>query len=254
MYLLPQVKGKTRLCVLCALTPQFHGLGPHNFNRRYVWNYRGLIVGRDPVAVDTIGLRLIMAKRRKELGPAQELPPVPKHIQIADTSSISGPATLAKSNSSGSAGPKISWSDRAEEENAHGTAFNRIQRNLIAWFSSCSSGTGSLTGAHTAPGRWTMSGPRIGPGPRISKSAERSAYVAFINGLGVLDATEPEKLVRVSELFLGGGYAGARGPAGPRVSSRPERGGQDRRYLGPEIGPSSNRSSRRRARPEGGRR
>lgn len=85
LFHLPQVKGKTRLNILCALTPQFHGTGPHHFNRRYVWNYKGLIVGQDPVAVDTVGLRLIMAKRRQELGPAQELPPVPKHIQIADT-------------------------------------------------------------------------------------------------------------------------------------------------------------------------
>jgi len=85
LFLLPQVKGKTRLNVLCALTPQFHGRGPHNFSRRYVWNYKGLIVGQDPVAVDSVGLRLIMAKRRKELGPAQEIPPVPKHIQLADT-------------------------------------------------------------------------------------------------------------------------------------------------------------------------
>ena len=85
LFLLPQVKGKTRLNVLCALTPQFHGRGPHNFSRRYVWNYKGILVGRDPVAVDSVGLRLIMAKRRIELGPAQEIPPVPKHIQLADT-------------------------------------------------------------------------------------------------------------------------------------------------------------------------
>jgi hypothetical protein len=84
-FLLPQVKGKTRLNILCALTPQYHGRGPHYFSRRYVWNYKGLLVSRDPVAVDTIGLKLIMAKRRQELGPGQELPPVPKHIQIADT-------------------------------------------------------------------------------------------------------------------------------------------------------------------------
>jgi len=84
-FLLPQVKGKTRLNVLCALTPQYYGRGPHNFSRRYVWNYKGLIVGQDPVAVDSVGLRLIMAKRRIELGPAQEVPPVPKHIQLADT-------------------------------------------------------------------------------------------------------------------------------------------------------------------------
>jgi hypothetical protein len=85
LFKLPQVQGKTRLNILCALTPQFHGRGPHHFSRRYVWSYKGLIVGRDPVAVDTIGLRLTMAKRREVLGKAQELPPVPKHIQLADT-------------------------------------------------------------------------------------------------------------------------------------------------------------------------
>jgi hypothetical protein len=85
LFKLPQVEGKTRLNVLCVLTPQFHGRGPHHFSRRYVWPYKGLIVGTDPVAVDTTGLRLIMAKRREVLGKAQELPPVPKHIQLADT-------------------------------------------------------------------------------------------------------------------------------------------------------------------------
>lgn len=95
-FLLPQVKGKTRLNVLCALTPQFHGRGPHNFSRRYVWNYKGLIVGLDPVAVDAVGLRLITAKRRIELGPDQEVPPVPKHIQIADTKYGIGTADPAK--------------------------------------------------------------------------------------------------------------------------------------------------------------
>jgi hypothetical protein len=103
---LPQVKGKTRLNILCALTPQFHGRGPHNFSRRYVWNYKGLIVGQDPVAVDTIGLRLIMAKRRNELGPAQELPPVPKHIQIADTKYGLGTSDINKIELI-----KLGWSD-----------------------------------------------------------------------------------------------------------------------------------------------
>jgi hypothetical protein len=85
LFKLPQVQGKTRLNILCVLTPQFHGRGPHHFSRRFVWNYKGLIVGQDPVAVDTIGLQLIMAKRREVLGKPQELPPVPKHIQLADT-------------------------------------------------------------------------------------------------------------------------------------------------------------------------
>lgn len=96
LFKLPLVKGKTRLNVLCALTPQYHGRGPHHFSRRYVWNYKGIIAGQDPVAVDTIALRLIMAKRREEFGKAQELPPVPKHIEIADVKHGIGTSDMNK--------------------------------------------------------------------------------------------------------------------------------------------------------------
>jgi uncharacterized protein (DUF362 family) len=106
LFLLPQVKGKTRLNILCALTPQFHGRGPHHFSRRYVWNYNGIIVGKDPVAVDTIGLRLIMAKRRQVLGQAQELPPVPRHIQVADVKHGIGTSDMNKIEFI-----KLGWSD-----------------------------------------------------------------------------------------------------------------------------------------------
>jgi hypothetical protein len=105
-FFLPQVKGKTRLNILCALTPQYHGRGPHHFSRRYVWNYKGLIIGQDPVAVDTIALKLIMAKRRQELGPGQELPPVPKHIQIADTKYGLGTSDINKIDLI-----KLGWAD-----------------------------------------------------------------------------------------------------------------------------------------------
>ncbi|UCE22190.1 MAG: DUF362 domain-containing protein [Candidatus Aminicenantes bacterium] len=84
LFYLPQVKGKTRLNILCALTPQFHGRGPHHFSRRYVWDYGGLIVGQDPVAVDATGLRLIIAKRTEQLGKDRAIPPVPRHIRDAD--------------------------------------------------------------------------------------------------------------------------------------------------------------------------
>jgi hypothetical protein len=84
LFSLPQVKGKTRLNILCALTPQFHGRGPHHFSRRYVWNYGGLIIGQDPVAVDATGLRLIIAKRTEQLGKDRAIPPVPRHIRDAD--------------------------------------------------------------------------------------------------------------------------------------------------------------------------
>lgn len=84
LFSLPMVKGKTRLNILCALTPQFHGRGPHHFSRRYVWNYKGIIVGTDPVAVDAIGLEIIKAKRVEQFGKRREMPGVPRYIQIAD--------------------------------------------------------------------------------------------------------------------------------------------------------------------------
>lgn len=96
LFSLSMVKGKTRLNILAVLTPQFHGRGPHHFNRRYVWSYKGLIVGQDPVAVDATGLRLIIAKRTQVLGKAQAVPPVPRHIQVADVKYGLGTSDPAK--------------------------------------------------------------------------------------------------------------------------------------------------------------
>ncbi len=81
----PLVKGKTRLNVLGMLTPQFHGVGPHNFNPKYVWSYSGFIVSSDPVAADATGLRIIQAKRREFFGEDRPLSPPAKHIFTADT-------------------------------------------------------------------------------------------------------------------------------------------------------------------------
>jgi hypothetical protein len=81
----PLVKGKTRLNVLVMLTPQFHGVGPHNFNPKYVWSYYGLIVSFDPVAADATGLRIIQVKRREFFGEDRPLSPPAKHIFTADT-------------------------------------------------------------------------------------------------------------------------------------------------------------------------
>ena len=84
LFRLPLVKGKTRLHILSVLTPQFHGRGPHHFSRRYVWPYKGLLVGIDPVAVDSVGLRIIMAKRVEFFGKNSRLPFTPTHIKAAD--------------------------------------------------------------------------------------------------------------------------------------------------------------------------
>ncbi len=96
LFKLPMVKGKTRLNILSALTPQFHGRGPHHFSRRYVWRYRGMFVGQDPVAVDSVALKLIMAKRTEVLGKDRAIPPVPKHIKMADIKHGIGTSDLNK--------------------------------------------------------------------------------------------------------------------------------------------------------------
>jgi len=85
LWYLPLVKGKVRLNVLSMLTPLFHGIGPHHYSAQYVWSYGGLIVGRDVVAVDATGLRILEAKRRQFFGEDKPLQPPAHHIALADT-------------------------------------------------------------------------------------------------------------------------------------------------------------------------
>jgi hypothetical protein len=80
----PIVKGKTRLNILCCLTPQFYGRGANFFDKRYVWPYKGLIVGTDPVAVDTVGAHLLQSKRIAFFGEEKALDVPPIHIMVAD--------------------------------------------------------------------------------------------------------------------------------------------------------------------------
>jgi hypothetical protein len=81
---LPLVKGKTRLHVLVMFTPQFHHLAPSTFSAEHSWKYSGLLVGFDPVAVDSVGLRIIEAKRRDFFKEDRPLNPPAKHIALAD--------------------------------------------------------------------------------------------------------------------------------------------------------------------------
>lgn len=106
LYNLPQVKGKTRLNILVMLTPLFHGVGPHHFNRQYTWEYNGLLAGFDPVAVDSVGLRIIQAKRLKYFGEEMPLNPPAKHILLADTRHHLGTADPEKINL-----VKIGWDE-----------------------------------------------------------------------------------------------------------------------------------------------
>ena len=80
---LPAVKGKTRLNILCVLMPQFYGRGTH-LDQRYLWPYKGLLLGIDPVAVDAVGAHLLKTKRVAFFGEDKELDVLPTHIEVAD--------------------------------------------------------------------------------------------------------------------------------------------------------------------------
>lgn len=81
---MPLTEGKTRLNVLVMLTPQFHSLGPHSYSAQHTWEYCGLILGLDPVACDTIGVKIFEAKRTQFFGGHKPLTPPAKHIELAD--------------------------------------------------------------------------------------------------------------------------------------------------------------------------
>ncbi|MBW1886983.1 MAG: DUF362 domain-containing protein [Deltaproteobacteria bacterium] len=85
IWLLPHVKGKTRLNILVMLTPLFHGIGPHHFSPQYTWPYCGLIVSTDPVAADATGARIIQTKRDDFFKEERPISPPPRHIAAADT-------------------------------------------------------------------------------------------------------------------------------------------------------------------------
>lgn len=96
LWRLPEVAGKTRLNILSVLTPLFHGRGPHHFDQRYIWNYRGILVGTDPVAVDAVGLHILRAKRAAFFKNDTKWETQPKHVMMAESRHKLGTATIEK--------------------------------------------------------------------------------------------------------------------------------------------------------------
>ena len=92
----PVVQGKTRLNVLSVLTPQFYGRGANFFDTRYVWPYKGLLVGTDPVAVDAVGAHLLKMKRIAFFGEDRALDVPPIHIEAADKKYHLGVSDLSR--------------------------------------------------------------------------------------------------------------------------------------------------------------
>ncbi len=79
---LPQVKGKTKLVLVDALYP-LCDKGPQP-DPRYKWSYNGLIAGTDPVAVETVCLKIITEKRKALRGEPWPLSPPPLCVETAD--------------------------------------------------------------------------------------------------------------------------------------------------------------------------
>jgi hypothetical protein len=80
VWLRPEVKDKTRLVIADLLRPYF-GPGPQ-INPAYRWSYRGVMVGQDPVAVDTVALAICCQKRREYR--SEEWPITPPPLQLVD--------------------------------------------------------------------------------------------------------------------------------------------------------------------------
>ena len=81
-WLLPEVKGKTRLIVVDMLRPYF-GPGPQ-INPLHQWDYKGILVGTDPVAVDTVCLSICQKKRNLFKGEEWLISPPPRSLAAAD--------------------------------------------------------------------------------------------------------------------------------------------------------------------------
>lgn len=78
----PFIKDKLRLIVCDALKAQYHG-GPA-FKPQWAWDFQGMLIGTDPVALDRVGAQIIEKKREEVNMPSlKEAGREPKYIQTA---------------------------------------------------------------------------------------------------------------------------------------------------------------------------
>jgi uncharacterized protein (DUF362 family) len=78
----PAIRQKVRLTICDALTAQYEG-GP-SYMPQWSWPYNGLMVGRDPVALDYTGWQILERKRaEKGMKPLRELRREPLYISTA---------------------------------------------------------------------------------------------------------------------------------------------------------------------------
>jgi uncharacterized protein (DUF362 family) len=79
---MPEIRRKVRLTICDAVTPQYEG-GP-TYMPQWTWPCNSLLVSQDPVALDSVGWRLIEQKRaEKGMKPLKDLKREPHYIATA---------------------------------------------------------------------------------------------------------------------------------------------------------------------------
>ena len=82
LWLVPDIRNKTKLIICDALTAQYEGGPP--FKPQWIWDYNGIIIGNDPVAIDYTGWKIIEDKRRERgLKSLKEAGREPNYINTA---------------------------------------------------------------------------------------------------------------------------------------------------------------------------
>lgn len=82
VYMLPPIRRKVRLAICDAIVGQYEG-GP-SYMPQWSWRFNGLLVARDPVALDFTGWRILEQERgRRGMKPLRELGREPKWIATA---------------------------------------------------------------------------------------------------------------------------------------------------------------------------
>jgi len=63
LWLVPEIKNKTKLIICDALVAQYEGGPP--YKPQWIWDFNGIIAGNDPVAIDYVGWQIIEEKRKE---------------------------------------------------------------------------------------------------------------------------------------------------------------------------------------------
>lgn len=108
LWKMPVCKGKTVLNILVVLKPQFHGIGPHHFDPKLVWPYKGLLISQDPVALDSLGVKLLEERRKVHFDRPPRGGTSSKHVKYAETRHGIGVADISRIELI-----KLGWQDEA---------------------------------------------------------------------------------------------------------------------------------------------